>query len=130
MFQQLQAPGDAYLALRMAGGISDKETGDIVRKIRAVAARHGKVRLFLLMEQYTSFNSAEDFYYDLRFARQCSELIDRMAIVGDRSWKATWVGLFGLFGRLDTAYFDQTQAREALQWLNHPPPVHSTNRAS
>ena len=124
MFQQLQAPGDAYLALRMAGGISDRETNDIVRKIRAIAARHGKARLFLLMEHYTSFNSAEDLYVDLRFARQCSDLIDRMAIVGDRAWKETWVALFGLFGGLDTAYFDMTEAREAIRWLSHDPAPH------
>lgn len=127
MFQLLEETGDTVLALRIAGEISDRETRGIVRKIQAHASRHGKVRLFLLMDHYTSFNSAEALYEDLRFARLCSDLIEAMAIVGDRSWKATWVALFGLFGGIDTAYFDRTETREAWQWLaGKPRPLRPT----
>jgi len=122
MFQPLGEPKDDVLALHITGEMSDKDTGRIARLIQTHAARHGKVRLLLLMEHYASFNSAEALYEDLRFTRRCGDLIQCMAIVGDRPWKSTWVGLFGLFGAIEMAYFDRTETREAWQWLTGKPP--------
>jgi SpoIIAA-like len=124
MFQLLDAPQDTVLALRFSGEISAKETERLVRIVQAHAARHGKARLFLLMDHYASFNSAESLYEDLRFAVRCKDLIAAMAVVGDRPWKSTWVGLFGLFGALETAYFDRTETQEAWQWLTGQPAPH------
>ena len=50
---------------------------------RAVEAL-GKVRLVLVMRHYPSFNSAEDFYDDLRFLRLYDHAIDKVAVVCDR----------------------------------------------
>lgn len=122
MFQLLGEPRDAVLALHITGQMSDRETDRVVRSIQKHAARYGKARLFMLMDHYTSFNSAEDLYEDLRFTRQCAELIDCMAIVGDRSWKSTWVGLFGLFGGIEMTYFDRSESNAAMQWLSRKPP--------
>jgi hypothetical protein len=126
MFQFLGEPKDAVVALRISGEMSDRETGCMVRTIQTLASRHGKLRLLLVMEHYVSFNSAEALYEDLRFAKRCGDLIECMAIVGDRPWKRTWVALFGLFGAIDTAYFDRTETQEAWQWLTRksPPQEH------
>lgn len=124
MFHSLGESKDGVLALRITGEMSDRDTGRIVRLIRTYAARHGKARLYLLMDHYASFNSAEALYEDLRFARRCGDLIESMAVVGDRPWKRTWVALFGLFGAIDTAYFDRTETQEAWQWLTKKPPTH------
>lgn len=121
MFQIVEEPRDGVLALRITEEMSDRDTGRIVRIIRNHASRHGKARLLLLMEHYTAFNSAEALYEDLRFARRCGDLIASMAVVGDRPWKSTWVALFGLFGAIDAAYFDQTEIQEARQWLTSKP---------
>ena len=121
MFESLGETKDGVLALRITGEISDRETSRIVRLIQAHASRYGKVRLLLHMNHYASFNSAEALYEDLRFARRCGDLIASMAVVGDRPWKSTWVALFGLFGGIDTAYFDRTESKEAWQWLTRKP---------
>jgi hypothetical protein len=118
MFQLLKKPENAVLALHITGEISDRETSRIVRAIRTHASPSRKARLFLRMDHYASFNSAESLYEDLRFCRQCGDLIERMAIVGDRSWKDTWVGLFSLFGGIEAAYFDLSDAQAAWRWLN------------
>ncbi|MEJ2661500.1 MAG: STAS/SEC14 domain-containing protein [Desulfobacteraceae bacterium] len=123
MFQLMQKPKDALLMLHITGEISDRETDRIVRIIRTHASHRQKARLFLLMDHYMSFNSAEALYEDLRFARQCGELIQCMAIVGDGSWKETWVALFGLFSGIDMAYFDRAEAQAAWQWLQRPRPA-------
>ena len=118
MFQLLQKPENAVLALHITGEVSDRETRRIVSAIRTHASHGRKARLILRMDHYASFNSAESLYEDLRFCRQCEDLIERMAIIGDRSWKATWVALFGLFGGIETTYFDRSESQAAWQWLN------------
>ena len=123
MFQLLQKPKGAILALHITGDISDRETDRIVRLIRTHASPGQKARVFLLMDHYRSFNSAEALYEDLRFARLCDDLIQSMAIVGDPSWKDTWVALFGLFSGIDTAYFERSEAQAAWQWLQKPQPA-------
>lgn len=117
MFKLLGQPKDAVVALRITGEINDREAGCIAGIIQSHTSRHGKARLFLLMEHYASFNSAESLYEDLRFVRRCGDAVERMAVVGDRSWKSTWIGLFGLFGGFDAAYFDPEDADKAWQWL-------------
>ena len=66
---------------------------------------------------YPSFNSAEDLYSDLGFIVRFAGAIDRLAVVGDRPWKMTWVALFGLFSGLDARYFAKEDLEEAWQWL-------------
>jgi hypothetical protein len=40
-----------------------------------------------------------------------------MAIIGNKGWERTCVGLFSLFGGVRIEYFDRSQALEAIQWL-------------
>jgi hypothetical protein len=40
-----------------------------------------------------------------------------MAVVGERGWQDTWMGIFGLFGRMETAYFDHSEREKAINWL-------------
>ena len=86
---------------------------------RAIAAV-GKVRLLLVMRHYPSFNSAEDFYYDLRFLRLYDHAILKVAVVCDRSWKDTWVGVFSLFSGIRMDFFEMTQMDAVTRWNESP----------
>ena len=77
----------------------------------------GSVRLVLVMRHYPSLNSIEDLYFDLRFLRLYDQAIDRVAIVCDRLWKRTWIGVFSLFSGIQMACFGMTEAEEVTKWL-------------
>lgn len=117
MYKPLGETNSGGLAFHITGEMSDQDTLRIARNIRAHASRHGKTRLLVLMDHYITFNSAEALYEDLRFTRHCSDCIAAMAIVGDRPWKRIWAALFGLFGGIETAYFDRSEFQEAQRWL-------------
>jgi hypothetical protein len=36
---------------------------------------------------------------------------------GRNAWQDTWVSIFGLFGRMETAYFDYSEKEKATNWL-------------
>jgi hypothetical protein len=83
---------------------------------QAVAAQ-GRVRMVLVMRACPSLNSAEDFFDDLRFLRLYDHAIDKVAVVCDRSWKETWVGIFSLFSGIRMDFFEMTQVDEVTRWI-------------
>jgi len=91
----------------------------ICRDMDQVVAALGRVRLVLVMRHYPSFNSAEDFYDDLRFLRLYDHAIDKVAVVCDRFWKDTWVGIFSLFSGIHMEFFEMTQVDEVTRWIQH-----------
>ena len=117
MFQKIEnLPGD-IIALRMTGEISDKEYDEICEILKRAANQGKKIRLFLVMEHYPSFNSAESLYEDLRFVKTYSESIDQVAVLGDKAWKKPWLALFGLFSKVEMEYFDKSEVKTAADWL-------------
>ena len=89
----------------------------ICRDLDRAIASQAKLRLVLVMRHYPSFNSAEDFYDDLRFLRLYDHAIEKVAVVCDRSWKDTWVGIFSLFSAIPMAFFELTQVNAVTRWI-------------
>ncbi|MGD8959365.1 MAG: STAS/SEC14 domain-containing protein [Desulfobacteraceae bacterium] len=118
MIGELKELGPNIIGFRIEGSVSDAETERISSAIQKLAGRAGKVRLLLAAQHYPSFNSAEDLYFDLRVAVPLADRIERLAVVGDRVWKDTWISLFGLFSGIQAAYFDRSEMNQAWQWLS------------
>ena len=118
MIGELKKLGPNVLGLRIEGSVSDAETERIGAALQKLTAESGSARLLLVVQDYPSFNSAEDLYFDLRFAVPLADRIERLAVVGDRVWKDTWISLFGLFSGIRTAYFDRSEMDRAWQWVS------------
>ena len=117
MFEHvLDMPGN-IVALKIRDEITQKDFENISSIMEKAVKSYGSIRILLIVEHYSSFSSAESLYEDLKFAHLYSEHIERFALVGDRSWKSTWIALFGLFSGFLTEYFDKTEINEALKWL-------------
>ncbi|MCP4119835.1 MAG: STAS/SEC14 domain-containing protein [Desulfobacteraceae bacterium] len=110
------------LSMEIYSSITRQKYKAICREIEeaAAAAATGTVRLLLIMRHYPTFSSAEDLYYDLRFIMIYSDRIEKVAVVGDKPWKRTWVALFGLFSRVCVEFFDIAHLDRAKGWLAIP----------
>jgi len=118
MYQNLSVPAEDILAYRITGEISEKEAKKIAADIDRTAEKQGgPIGLLLAVDTYPSLNSDEDLYTDLRFVRGREEAIRRMAVLGQGAYRNTWVALFGLFSRVETAYFERNQVQAAVNWL-------------
>lgn len=117
MFERIGDLADQIIAFKFTGEMTRKETDKIGRILKDAIDEKGPIRLFLVMEHYANMNSAEALYEDLKFAKLHSDGIERMAVIGDRAWKETWVALFGLFGGIDARYFDATELKAAWEWI-------------
>jgi hypothetical protein len=105
------------MTLEVRSEIRPERFRAICKDMERVIAAMGTVRLVLVMRHYPSFNSAEDFYDDLRFLRLYDHAIDKVAVVCDRFWKDTWVGIFGLFSGIRMDFFELSQVDAVAQWI-------------
>ncbi len=101
--------------------ITDPENREIVDLIQQSTRRHGPVQLLVIYEADPGLMGAESLYDNLRFAKQVSENLAKMAVIGKPNWESTWIALFGLFGGIQTAYYDRSQIEAAVVWLNGKP---------
>ncbi len=113
---EFKAAGN-ILTMEVRSEIRQARFQSICRDMDRAIAEQGKLRLVLVMRHYPSFNSAEDFYDDLRFLRLYDQNIDKVAVVCDRFWKDTWVGIFSLFSGIRMAFFEMTQVNEVTRWI-------------
>ena len=105
------------LSLQISSEINDNKFRGICSDIEQAAATLGKVRLLLEFRHYPSLNSAEDLYDDLRFVKLYANCIDKVAILCDKSWKRTWVGLFSAFSGVEIDFFDISEKDELSNWI-------------
>jgi hypothetical protein len=117
MFEHIKKIQGNLLAITITGEITENEHHQLDRLIKKRVAQWTRIRIFIVLKHYPSFNSAESLYEDLRTVAKHSEHIDRLAVVGDRLWKRTWVGLFGLFSKIETDYFEMEQIDTAYRWI-------------
>ena len=109
----------SLMTLEVRSEIKPNRFKAICREMDQAVADVGTVRLVLVMRHYASFNSAEDFYDDLRFLRLYDHAIDKVAVVCDRFWKETWVGIFSLFSGIRMAFFGMGQVNEVTRWIQN-----------
>lgn len=117
MSENIELSMENCVMVRIRREISDRQMEEIERSLEDRIDQTGKIRLFVIMDSYPTFNSAESIYDDLRFARKYSDHIERMAVVGDQSWKKHWISLFGLFGGITAEYFVRSEAKAAVNWI-------------
>lgn len=105
------------VAVHVRKAISSRETAEIERTLEERIREHGKIRLMVVMESYPTLNSAESIYDDLGFAKKYAPHIERMAVLGDQGWKKHWIALFGLFGGIRAEYFERSDFKSAVNWI-------------
>ena len=119
MYELIDLTADSLIVgLRIRNDITDSENRELVDLVQQRARRYGPVRLLVVYEADPSLMGAESLYDNMRFAKRVSENLAKMAVIGKHAWENTWIGLFGLFGGIETAYYDRSQIEASLAWLN------------
>lgn len=105
------------MGFRISEGLSELENEELSRWVEQKAAQEGGVRLLIILEGYPVGDNAEVLYNDLRFVKLAGDKIERLAVVGEAAVQETWIALFGLFGGIESAYFEQSDMDDAKKWL-------------
>ena len=106
------------VSIRFLDRMVDRQTRQLSAMLqRSIAEAGGRVRLLLAIEAEVYGRSPESLFESLQFIKLHADQIERIAIVGRKSWERTYIGLFGLFSGTAIDYFDRSEAVDAIRWL-------------
>jgi hypothetical protein len=107
---------ERVLHVRLNGRLTDADYQAFVPELEELIARHGSLRLLVEMADFQGWSAGalwDDFKVYLKHGRE----IERIAIVGEKSWQEWMACVAKPFVKSEVRYFDQAQAGEARSWV-------------
>ncbi|MEP6822348.1 MAG: STAS/SEC14 domain-containing protein [Chthoniobacterales bacterium] len=80
-------------------------------------ARHGSMRMLMLMEDFSGWEAGA--WDDLRFEVTHASQVERVAMVGEKTWQKWMIKIGSAFASDHVKYFDHAQLAEAERWVKN-----------
>ena len=89
---------------------------ELIPGMERVIARHGSMRLLFVMENFHGWEVGAA-WDDFRFGTTHASKVERVAMVGEKTWQKWMAKLCSYFVPSAVKYFDHSQVAEAAQWV-------------
>ena len=116
MVEQLPGATGNILAFKMSGKLHDADYNTFVPLIDEVAAKAGKVRLLAQFHDFQGWD-LHALWDDIKFATTHCTKIERIALVGEKTWEKWMSMVCKPFTMAKLRYFDAAQIEAAWAWL-------------
>jgi hypothetical protein len=111
--------------IEATGKLEREDYGSFVPEFERLINAHGQIRVLFNMTDFHGWTLGalwEDLKFDLRHFRD----IDRVAIIGDKTWER-WMSHFCQpFTLAEVRYYDRSEKAEAREWIESGLPVETT----
>lgn len=104
------------LAIHVSGTLAKADYKHFVLEFERLIELHGKLRVLFVMTGFHGW-TAGALWEDTRFAMHHFSDIDRLALVGEKTWQEGMATFCKPFTKATIKYFDHTQTLEARKWL-------------
>ena len=106
------------ITVRVSGALKQTDWAVALRSVADLIRKHGtKVRIFVIMQDFHGIFRGGD-WGDVSFQAEQDDLIERMAIVGDKKWENFAVMFAGKgLRRFPVEYFQPSEMTKALDWI-------------
>ena len=105
------------IGFRLKGKLEEGEFDETIRIIEEKLKLHNKLRVYAEIEEFKgmSVNTfMKDIHYSLRYWRN----FDKEAVVSDKGWLKTWIGIAGSIGPgVEVRHFASGEKEEAREWI-------------
>ncbi len=108
--------GGTILVVHITGKLVQADYGHFVSDFERLVRQHGKLRVLFDMTGFHGWDAGavwEDIKFDVKHFAD----IDRLAMVGDKTWQHGMATFFKPFTQATTRYFDHADNAEARTWL-------------
>jgi hypothetical protein len=108
--------GGKIVIIRLTGKLRREDYQRFVPEVERLIRQHGKLRLLVQMHDFHGWTAGalwEDLKFDLKHFRD----IERLALVGDKTWEQGMAWFCKPFTSATIRYFDQKAADEAWKWI-------------
>ncbi len=116
MIEQLPQSEGKILGFKMSGKLHDEDYKKFVPLIDTVAAKEGKVRLLAQFHDFHGWD-LHALWDDIKFSTTHCLKIERIALVGERTWEKWMAKVCKPFTMAKIKYFDAADVDAAWAWL-------------
>ncbi len=111
--------GGKLLAVHISGKLAAADYEYFVPEFERLVGLHGKINVLFDMVDFHGWEAAalwDDIKFDLKHFKD----IERLAMVGNKTWEKWMAGFCKPFTTAEVRFFEPTQHAEARIWLGIP----------
>jgi hypothetical protein len=116
MIEQLPSTAAKVLGFKMSGKLHDEDYKKFVPMIDAAIAKEGKVRLLAQFHDFHGWG-LHALWDDIKFSTTHCTRIERIAMVGEKTWEKWMAKVCRPFTMAKIRYFDAGDIDKAWAWL-------------
>lgn len=116
MIEPLPQSSDKVLGFRMSGKLHDEDYKTFVPMVDEAIAKSGKVRLLAEFHDFHGWD-LKALWDDIKFSTTHCTKIERIALVGEKSWEKWMAGVCKPFTMAKIRYFGPGETAAATAWL-------------
>ncbi|MCE9533841.1 MAG: STAS/SEC14 domain-containing protein [Planctomycetes bacterium] len=116
MIEQLTSPSKKAIGFKLSGKLHDEDYKQFVPLVDAAIAKDGKVRLLAQFHDFQGWD-AHALWDDVKFSTTHCTTIERIALVGDKTWEKWMAKVCKPFTLAKLQYFDAANIADAWAWL-------------
>ncbi len=116
MIEQLQIDSPKVLAFKMSDKLHDADYQSFVPLVDAAIASQGKVRMLAQFHDFHGWDM-HALWDDIKFSTTHCTKIERIALVGEKSWEKWMATVCKPFTMAKIRYFDATELEAAKAWI-------------
>ncbi len=117
MIEELQSPNAHTLGFKLSGKLHDEDYKTFVPRVDQAIADDGKVRLLAWFHDFHGWD-AHALWDDIKFSTTHCTKIERIALVGEKSWEKSMATVCKPFTMAKVKYFDAGEIDAAWKWLD------------
>ncbi|WP_417850157.1 STAS/SEC14 domain-containing protein [Thalassoglobus sp.] len=116
MIEQLKSTSDKTIGFKLSGKLHDEDYKTFVPLVDAAIAEHGKARLLAQFHDFQGWD-AKALWDDIKFSTTHCTKIEKIALVGEKSWEKSMATVCKPFTKAKVQYFEASQLEDAWKWL-------------
>ncbi len=116
MFEKMADSSGNVVGYKAVGTLTATDYKKLEPEVKALVDKQGNIRMLMDMSQF-KWEKAEAWIPDLKFGSEFHNKIDKMAIVGDKSWEKWMTHLAKHTYARDAKFFPTADTNKAWAWL-------------
>ncbi len=117
MYEVLGGSEGNVIGVRVSGKLKKEDYERLEPWLEKEVERHGKLRVLVLMEDFSGWDSLEAAWEDLKIDVRFNKYIERVALVGDAVWQKWMTKLSNPLAHAELRYFDMSHLEDAWAWI-------------
>ncbi len=116
MIEEIEKGNGNILGFKMSGKLHDADYKVFVPAVEAAIKAHGKVRLLAQFHDFHGWDM-HALWDDTKFATKHCGDVERIALVGEKTWEKWMAAVCKPFTMAKIRYFDAKEVDAAWEWL-------------